>query len=115
MGAFLFGHLDLVYVDCVRAFWALSDFKRNFVSLLELIKRNVSELVRVKEKIFVLVLTFDETKTVLSLFRNDSFFLHISVENEFSNVSSQVPKREARSPLPLDPALVDIRKTTIHA
>jgi hypothetical protein len=42
---FVFRSLDLVDVKGVWALWALTDFERNLVTLIELFERNVLELV----------------------------------------------------------------------
>ena len=70
--------LDLADIESIRALRALSDLKRDFVSFLKLVKRNVLELVGMEEKIFVAVfgaVDFDEAEAFVVLL-DDYSFLH---------------------------------------
>jgi len=62
--------LDLADVEGVRTFRAVADFKRDFVSLLELVKRNVPELVGVEEQVLRTIrrsVDFDEAEALTVL------------------------------------------------
>ena len=67
--------LDLADVEGVWAFWAVADLKRDLVSFLEFIERNVLELVGMEEKILCLAIAFDEAEAFLVLL-DDYSFLH---------------------------------------
>ena len=59
--------LDLADVEGVRALWAVADLKRDLVPLLELVERNVPELVGVEEEILCLAITLDEAEALVVL------------------------------------------------
>lgn len=62
--------LDLADANGVRALRAVADGERNLVSLLELVERNVLELVGVEEKIlraFCCAINLDEAKALIVL------------------------------------------------
>lgn len=65
--AFSCRSLDLANVDCVWAFRAVSNLERNRVSLLDLVERNVLELVGVEEKVLCLAITLDEAESLVGL------------------------------------------------
>jgi hypothetical protein len=67
--------LDFVDADSVRSFLAFADLERNSVSLLELVERNVLELIGMKEEIFLLSIALDEAETFIS-FLGYCSFLH---------------------------------------
>ena len=63
-------YLDLADSEGVRALRAVSDCERNLVSFLELIERNVLELVRVEEKVlcaFRRAVDFNKAEALLVL------------------------------------------------
>jgi len=68
-----FSRLDAVYVDRIRPFRAVCNFKRNFVAYLEVIERNVLELIRVEKEIFLSVSARNESKAAVSDSSNCSF------------------------------------------
>ena len=81
--------LDLADVESVRSFRAVADLKRNLVSFLKLIKRNVSELIGMEEKIFLASFDFDEAEAFV-IFLDDCSFLHASDRyNCVTKVSNQ--------------------------
>ncbi len=79
-GRFVFAQsncLDLADVEGVRAFWAVANLKRELVSFLELIERDVLELIGMEEKILRTVRcagNFDEAEALLVLLDDCSFF-----------------------------------------
>ena len=83
-----FNCLNLADVEGVWAFWAVADLKRDLVSFLELIERNVLELVGMEEKILCLAIAFDETEAFLVLL-DDYSFLHTVEIDYVSKISNQ--------------------------
>ena len=62
--------LDLADVESVWALWAVADLKGYLVSLLELVERNVPELVGVEEEVLRTVrcsVDFDEAEALIVL------------------------------------------------
>ena len=67
---FLRGVLDLADVEGVWAFWAVADLKADLVSFLELVERNVLELVGMEEQILRTIrcsVDFDEAEALIVL------------------------------------------------
>jgi hypothetical protein len=75
LGRRFFVELDLADVEGVRALRAVADFKRNFISFLELVERNVLEFVGMEEKILLAAFDFDKAEALLVLL-DDYSFLH---------------------------------------
>ena len=75
---------------------ALSDFKRNLVSLTKIIEGNANEVLRVEEEIFIIALNSDEAEASISN-ASDYSFLHMQVFGSAN--SSGNGWRKARSSL----------------
>jgi hypothetical protein len=73
-GLFLDG-LDLAYLEGVRAFWALTDFKAHLVSFAKLVELYVLEFVHVEKEILFLSVDGDETEALVCK-TGDCSFLH---------------------------------------
>ena len=67
--------LDFANANGVRTLRAVANLERNLVSLLELIERNVLELVGMEEKILIAAFNLDEAEALVVLL-DDNSFLH---------------------------------------
>src|SRR6185437_9116626 len=87
-GACVFGRLrDAAYLDRIRSFRTLCDFKGQLVTFAQFVVLNADELVGVEKEIFFLAIALDEPESLRGKTGNSSF-LHVDVREKVGNTST---------------------------